>query len=249
MGDFIPDSDEVLYLDIGNSTIKAAFRRGVEWKQPEKGHAQNVVHLLDWIINRRPRFQFIVISSVVPGITQTLTEQLEKDRVRVLSVDDFPADMFSYDTPETLGIDRFMVCYGAVSQTQKPVVVIDAGTACTVDYMSADSVFHGGVIIPGIGIMEKSLKEQVPNLPVVQRSVPNQWPGKSTKESLQWGLVGMVQNSLSAYLDKYASVFGDYELFLTGGNAQWIDSILDRPGKVRPMLIFDGMHSYLKTHL
>lgn len=249
MDDFIPDSEAVLYLDIGNSTIKAGYREGLKWKRPEAGRVHNAETLLDWINEHRSRFQFIVISSVVPKVTRAVTDKLQNRRVRVLSVDDIPGDLINYKTPETLGIDRFFACYGAVAHTRKPVVVIDAGTACTLDYMSADSAYQGGIILPGIGILEKSVKEYAPNLPEVERAVPEEWPGRSTRESLQWGLAGMMRNSILVYLEKYASAYGDYELVLTGGDAGWMDSLLDQPAKVRPMLVFEGMQRYLETHL
>lgn len=249
MDDFIPDSEAVLYLDIGNSTIKAAYREGLKWERPEVGKIQNAETLLDWINEHSTLFQLIVISSVVPPVTRAVINHLQDNRIRVLSVDDIPEDLINYKTPETLGIDRFFACYGAVAHTQKSVVVIDAGTACTVDYMSADSVYQGGVILPGIGILEESVKEYAPNLPEVEQAVPDEWPGRSTRESLQWGLSGMVQNSIQVYLEKYASAYGDYELVLTGGDAGWIKSLLDQPAKVRPMLVFEGMKRYLETHL
>jgi len=249
MNNFIPERDTTLFLDIGNSTIKAAYREGLEWKKPSARKLNNASELVEWINSHIGSFRDIMIASVVPNTTRALVKELNTEAYRVLGPDDIPKDLIDYNSPDTLGMDRFFTCYGAIAHTRKSVVVIDSGTACTIDYMTADEIYRGGVIMPGIGILEKAFQNNVPELPWVDRIIPKEWPGKNTKECLQWGLAGMVKKSVEAYLQDYDAAFNEYDLVLTGGAAEWMATIVDRETKVRPMLVFEGMQRYLEFYL
>lgn len=249
MSSIIPENKSTLYLDIGNSSIKAAYREDLHWKRPDSFMINSASDLVDWINQHHKDFGTIVIASVVEDSTRAILGRLQTEEVRVLSIGDIPGDLLDYKTPETLGIDRFFTCYGAVVQTSKPAVVIDAGTACTIDYMSGDFVYRGGVIMPGIGILEKALRNFAPQLPAVLRSIPDEWPGKSTKDSLCWGLYGTYRDSIQGILKRYEEQFEDFDLMITGGAAEWVGDILGQDVKIRPMLIFEGMQFFLKDYL
>lgn len=249
MSSIIPEEKNRLYLDIGNSTIKAAYREELQWKRPEAAVLSSATDLVAWINRHEKDFGTIVIASVVKESTDVFVDRLQSEAVRLLSIEDIPKDLLDYKTPQTLGIDRFLTCYGAVAQSSKPVVVVDAGTACTIDYMSGDFVYRGGVIMPGIGILEKALRTSAPSLPAVLRTVPKDWPGKSTKESLRWGLYGSYRDSIQSMLDRYEAKFDEFDLIVTGGASEWVSEVLERPSKIRPMLIFEGMHLFLEDYL
>lgn len=247
MNDFIPTSSQTLFLDIGNSSIKAAYRKGMNWQNPTSFGLNSAGELIKWVNNHSEAFKQVVMCSVIPKATKAVRSEL-KIPVKVFKASDIPLDLLDYKTPKTLGMDRFFACYGAITHTNKSVVVIDSGTACTVDYMSADEIYRGGVIMPGIHILEESLKQHTPILPEVERSLPRQWPGKSTKESLQWGISGMVQKSIEGYLREYEANFEDFDVVVTGGGAQWVVSLLKRETKVRRRLVFEGMQRFLEYY-
>lgn len=249
MSSIIPENNSTLYLDIGNSSIKAAYREAYQWERPDSHLISNAADLVDWINKHHKDFESIVISSVVEETTSAIVNSLQSENVRVFSIDDIPADLLDYKTTDTLGIDRFFSCYGAVAQTNKPAVVIDAGTACTIDYMSGDFVFRGGVIMPGIGILEESLRAHAPRLPAVLPSIPDEWPGKTTKDSLRWGLYGSFRDAILAALEKYEAKFEAFDLMITGGSAEWVTQVLGRESKHHPMLLFEGMYFFLEDYL
>jgi len=247
--EIIPSKHTQLFVDVGNSSIKAAFTVGTGWSKPEKSGISKATDLLNWINKYNEKFDLIIITSVVEEVTEALVRGLETNRYRVLSEEDIPGDLLDYETPETLGLDRFFGCYGAIAHTKKAAVVIDAGTACTVDYMTPDYIFRGGVIMPGISILEQSLKEYAPSLPRVQRELPEAWPGKSTRGSLQWGITGTFATAVNGFLDKYEEEFDTFDLVLTGGGAKMIAPLVQRESKVRPMLVFEGMKKFLEDYL
>jgi len=235
-----------LFIDIGNSFVKAAFKEGVVWKEPEDGNFSSAADLVKWVHMHTGSFRDIIISSVRKKQAKALIAELGKERCTLLNSGMIPFEFLSYETPKTLGIDRFLVCLGAVRHTGCAVVVIDAGTACTVDFMTADEVYQGGVIMPGLGSIKKTIEQQTPELPGYDFYLPNAWPGKSTAASLQWGTAGMVKFAVEGMLARYREMQQDFELVITGGQAGTIASLLDEEAKVRPHLIFDGMYEFLE---
>lgn len=247
MEQIIPDAGSRLYVDAGNSSLKFACQSGVgaEWRAAAIP-IEEAFDFIEWVKRYIDKLEEIVIASVVTGTTNILLQNLPAEKCTVVRSADIPQQFLDYKTPDTLGIDRFLACYGAAAASQGGVVVVDAGTACTVDYMSADMVYHGGVIMPGIKALEDAFKSSAPGLPQFKRAIPKQWPGKSTEESLQWGTAGLFRDAILSYLNHYEESAGDYTLWLTGGSAGWLDSVLDAEASVSAMLVLEGLRSFVE---
>ncbi len=230
-----------LYLDVGNSSIKGAYKKGANWEAIHAQRNYTASELIQWIDSHPESFSHIVLASVRADVREAIRKQLSHVKLIELDVKDIPRDLLNYETPETLGIDRFLACYGATSQTSNSVVVIDAGTALTIDFMDQDDVYHGGVIAPGLAAFGEILPQKAPALPNVEMDIPKIWPGKSTVDSLKWGQSGFYKMAVESILKKYESEFGHFELFITGGNGSFIESLLEDESKLRPFLVFDGM--------
>ncbi|MFP8487706.1 type III pantothenate kinase [Gracilimonas sp. Q87] len=239
-------SKKTLYLDIGNSTIKGAYKMGTQWMVLSDERLFSALELVNWIQKHPNSFGKIVLASVRDDVSEAIERELGRQEIKEVSVSDIPRDLLNYETPKTLGIDRFLSCYGATNQTNKSVVVIDAGTATTIDFMDQDDVFHGGVIIPGLWGFSEVLSQKAPALPFVELEIPGKWPGKSTIDSLKWGQAGFYKMGIIGFLDKYEEEFGQYDLFITGGDALEIESMLERETKVRPFLVFEGIERLVR---
>jgi type III pantothenate kinase len=243
------DSDTVkntLYLDIGNSTIKGAYKMGTQWAVLTDERLFSALELVKWIQQHPDSFERVVLASVREDVSEAIKKELSQQEILEVTVSDIPRDLLNYDTPKTLGIDRFLSCYGATNQTNKSVVVVDAGTATTIDFMDQDDVYHGGVITPGLWGFSEILKNKAPALPFVEFEFPKQWPGKNTVDSLKWGQAGFYKMGILGFLDKYEREFGDYELYITGGDAHVIERMIGRESKVRPFLVFEGLERLVK---
>ena len=234
-------SKKALYLDAGNSSIKGAYKNGVKWEAIHAKEKYTASELVQWIDDHPKTFSRIVLSSVRDDVRDAIRSELHHVKVVELSTSDIPEELLDYETPDTLGIDRFLTCFGASDQTTESVVVIDAGTALTIDFMDQEDVYHGGVIAPGLSAFIEILPQKAPALPRVDIEIPASWPGKSTIDSLQWGQAGFYKSAIESLLGRYETEFGPFELFITGGDASKIDGLLEREAKVRPFLIFDGM--------
>lgn len=237
---------KLLFLDVGNTAIKAAFKTERDAADFQTQKLKNLEGLIGWLENPPELFNGIVLSSVKTGVAETLSQALPQAAVTSITTALIPPAMLDYETRETLGIDRFLVCYGAVKRAQKAVVVIDVGTATTIDFMSADNVYRGGVIAPGYSAFSKLLHEIAPALPQTDAIIPQTWPGKSTKDSIRWGQAGFYMSAIHAFLAKYRGAFGDFDTYITGGDAEVLSPLFLTEVHLRPNLVFEGMQRFLE---
>lgn len=126
-----------------------------------------------------------------------------------------------YSTPETLGMDRLAAAVGAWSMhPEGDKLVIDAGTAITVDFVSADGAYHGGNIAPGIGLRFKALHEFTGALPLVDPDGALPYFGSDTETAIRSGVINGVQNELEGYISHLKTQYPSLLVFLTGGDSE-----------------------------
>lgn len=232
------NSESVIFVDIGNSSIKVGFLSEGKWKVHTYHTAPDAAGQVN---NHIYPIQQIVLSSVKENFKDIFEHEVESSLVREVTIKDIDREKLDYETPETLGIDRYLGCLGARSISGKGAVVIDAGSACTIDYMDAAGVYHGGVIMPGFKAVMNLFKNVAPELPEIQIGIPEIFPGKSTHESLQWGQVGFFVDGVISILQAYDSKFKDFDLYLTGGDAEILNKLLGNVGEVNPWLVLMGL--------
>src|SRR5439155_21245354 len=111
--------------------------------------------------------------------------------------------------PEHVGIDRLLNAVAARNRLMaaKSIVIIDAGSAVTVDWVDKDGVFRGGAIFPGLQMMAKALHDYTAALPMVEdnRSTPRHiLPGNSTESAIRGGVFWAVAGGIRALTRLYA---------------------------------------------
>jgi type III pantothenate kinase len=183
--------------------------------------------------------------SVVPQRNNEIQEKLGIP-IRWLQRDRRLLDLVRYETPHTLGLDRIVAGIGAsVHFPEEDVVVIDSGSAVTLDLILSGGVFAGGVIAPGLKAFEVGLNQLAPGLPMVSRVVPEDFPGTSTHSCLQLGVAGGFVHMLTGFIRQYETM-GVQKFILTGGDAGWIHEHLKNhfPTVLIPELVFDGLEHW-----
>jgi type III pantothenate kinase len=131
-----------------------------------------------------------------------------------------------------VGIDRLLdaVAVNARRDPSRPAVIVDAGSAITVDAITADGSFVGGSIAIGLSLAARALHEFTYFLPLVSVAATPYAIGKSTPEAMQsglfWGAVGAVKQLIA---EVRRALGHDPVIYLTGGDAELLRSHLDTP--------------------
>jgi len=168
-----------------------------------------------------------------------------KDEVRVLTCRDLPIEV-RVDSPERVGLDRLATAVAANSlrEAGRPVIAINAGSAITVNLVTTDGAFAGGVILPGFHMAAESLYS-ADLLPLALLSVNDEPPpvlGKNTEAAIRsglfWGAVGAVREIASRLA---AELNQPPQLFVTGGDLRQLAKHLGDEAIFVPHLVLCGI--------
>lgn len=151
-----------------------------------------------------------------------------------------------YKTPETLGNDRIALAVGAtIYFPSSNVLVIDAGTCITYDFVSAKKEYYGGGISPGIMMRYKALHTFTDKLPLVNNLNQADLIGQSTQMSIQSGVMNGVLAEVDGIIDKYKFVFPDLKTIVTGGDTYYFDKNLKNNIFANSNLVLEGLNRIL----
>jgi type III pantothenate kinase len=221
-------------VDVGNTRIK--------WGRCDETAVREVVSLPPdslkaWHEQFRkwdlPAGGLWVLTSVVPRRSETLARWLEdelaQDVLRIEKSTQLPL-LVELERPETAGIDRLLDAVAANSRREsgRPAVIIDAGSAVTVDRLGADGAFQGGAILPGFRLMLEALHNYtalLPRLPV-PTTVPVV-PGTSTPRAMEAGVVWTVVGGIRALIEQSTRPDEPVpQVFLTGGDGAFLAPLI-----------------------
>src|ERR1043166_5403456 len=165
----------------------------------------------------------VAISSGVPRVTAELRQMTER-------YFGFPALVLEpgvrtgmpilYDNPKEVGADRIANAVGAYDLYGGPTIVVDFGTATTLDAISAKGEYLGGAIFPGIEISMDALFERAAALRSVELVPPKNVIGKSTVESIQSGAVYGFSGQVDAIVDRFQAELGECTVGSTGRSGE-----------------------------
>jgi type III pantothenate kinase len=179
-----------------------------------------------------------VMASVHPAAAEALRRMLAEHAgaaPRLLRVDDLPL-VVRVNEPNRVGSDRLLgaVAANRLRQANRSAVVVDMGTATTVNFIAVDGAFEGGAILPGPLTALRSLHQATASLPSLGPETIEAPPpiGKSTLEAMAsgaiWGAVGAVQELVARMT---ADRSDDAEFFLTGGASHAFADVLRFAGR------------------
>lgn len=144
----------------------------------------------------------------------------------------------------SVGVDRLLCALAAFKRGGDASVVIDAGTAVTVDFVDNFGVFRGGAIAPGLGMMLGSLHEKTDALPVVQPTGESVQIGRNTEQAIRLGCLSAIRGLSHLLIDQYAQLHGSYpRVIATGGDAALLFENDELAEHIVPDLVLMGMHS------
>lgn len=206
-----------LTLDIGNSRVKAAVFCDDDLQETWSCEAENMASELDG-----RHFDACAVS-LVGCEPEGLYEMLAACSKRVLRVDgETPAVIRNgYDEPARLGADRWAAAVGAWKlYGGRPLLVVDAGTCLTCDFISREGVFEGGVIAPGISMRLQAMHQHTARLPeVAAAKTPKtmDFPARNTADAMLQGVYLGARMEVEGYIRLLLKNNPDLHVCLTGG--------------------------------
>jgi type III pantothenate kinase len=209
---------KLLTVDRGNSTIDCfdhAAGRRVRFDVHADGGAQ-LSELESFVRDLAP--SRCVAATVVPGGLQAISSVLAVP-FEVAGVDLACPLPLDYLTPQTLGADRWLGALAAHRRFGRAVVV-DCGSATTVNLVEADGTFRGGAIAPGLRAFVAGLAATTPGLPAPRLDAAPAMPPRSSQDAVDVGVLvgycGLVERLVS---DTLREARGPTQVIVTGGNA------------------------------
>lgn len=190
--------------------------------------------------------------SSVNKLEDRIAELLEKKGIKVTrrnKIKQLPVRV-TYKNPRKLGFDRIAAACGAYSLFPRHnILVIDAGTALTVDIVSEKGVFLGGTISPGLKMRFEALYRDTDNLPLVRPDINKGVTGTSTKECINSGALHGMLFELEGFMRYYKRVYRNLKIIMTGGDAEILQMRFKNTIFAEPNLVHIGLNEIFDFHL
>jgi type III pantothenate kinase len=153
-----------------------------------------------------------------------------------------------YDNPKEVGADRIANAVGAFEVHGGPTIVVDFGTATTIEAISAKGEYLGGAIVPGIEISLDALFGRAAGLRRVELVAPRSVIGKSTVESIQSGVIHGFSGQVDAIVERFQVELGACTVVATGGIADLIAPHTHTIRHVEPWLTLYGLRTIFERN-
>ncbi len=246
----------LLTIDVGNTHITVGIFRGKilshTWRLNTNRHYTSDelgVHFLSLLATKNldaAKLTGVCIASVVPSLDEPL-RMMSRSYLRQTPLMVGPKTNLGiknlYKNPDEVGADRLVNAVAVRALYRKAAIVVDFGTATTLDCVSAKGEYLGGAICPGMELAGEWLATHTAKLPrVTFQSAPSRAIGKTTKESLQsglfWGYIGLVDG----LLHNLTREMGVRPVIVaTGGLSTVIGPYLKPVPRILPNLTLDGL--------
>ena len=234
-----------LIIDIGNTVAKVAVFKNKDIVEVFYDSNQTLDSLPG--ICAEYAVEKAIVATVI-DLNERVSARLEQLSVPLLQLNEktpLPVDNL-YETPETLGYDRMAAVVGAYEQFPgKDILVIDAGTCITYEFIDAAGRYHGGNISPGVQMRFKALHEFTGRLPLVCREGRRLPLGKDTDTAMREGVLKGMEYEISGYIMAMKHKYPELLVFLTGGDEFSFDTNLKSIIFADRFLVLKGLNRIL----
>jgi type III pantothenate kinase len=188
------------------------------------------------------------IGSVVPRVTQPLEDACRRGlgaaQVTVIDGRTSLPIRLEVDEPLSVGADRIVNTLAASRLYERDAIVVDLGTATTYDCITADGIFLGGVIAPGVRVMLETLVRRTSKLPATELVLPRQVIGKRTEECIRAGVMYGAADSIDGIVRRIKREWPTGRIpsvIATGGLAEIFEPLCEEIDRVESDLTLQGL--------
>ncbi|MEM9415612.1 MAG: type III pantothenate kinase [Planctomycetota bacterium] len=195
----------------------------------------------------------VLLATVDPdrgdAVETIVRKHLDRDVYRVERDMPIPVGR-QLDREALVGEDRLLNAAAAYDKLKQACVIVDAGTAMTIDLVDGEGTFHGGAITPGAQLMLDALGQRAAQLPEIELRKPEEVVGHNTAEAMLSGVFYGMRGIVRELVEQYATETGQYPLVIaTGGDAQVLFRDSDIVERVVPDLTLWGLAVTLRSAL
>jgi len=236
-----------LIIDVGNTFVKLAVFDNDILQHKKSCSIKEFLFYFEKISIKFPKINKAIVSSVGNFSEDELSVIKSRYKVFTLSQKDKVPYVNKYATPETLGVDRMaLVSAAAIQFPDKNVLIIDAGSCITYDFLNSENEYLGGAISPGIQMRYKSIHSFTENLPLLEPNFPLNYVGDSTENSIHSGVIHGILNEIDGFIDLYKEKNKELTIILTGGDAHFLLDNLKNDIFANSNFLLEGLNYILK---
>lgn len=236
-----------LAIDIGNTLSKAAVIDGGQVIDIYKTETLTPAYLERVLKNNRAIDRGILISTrgeegeIIDMLKQRLKQLILFDHETPIPIKN------DYGTPQTLGRDRLAAAVGAAAlRPGEPILIVDFGTAITIDFIDERGVFKGGNISPGAQLRFQALNRYTRKLPLRQLAEKTEFLATSSHSAIESGVVNGIVYEIEGYIRELSQTIEKFHIIFTGGDGNFFAKRLNYPIFASQDLVLYGLNKILE---
>lgn len=236
-----------LIIDVGNTFVKLAVFENNVLVHKEIVQREFIITQIKAIKDKFESIKKAILSSVGKLDVKTIKSISKNFDLLILNSDTKLPYISLYETPKTLGVDRIALVCASINQfTNNNVLIIDAGTCITYDFVNSKNQYLGGAISPGLRMRYQSLHNLTANLPLLDVNMPNGIIGNSTTTAIHSGVVYGVLKEIDGVIEVYSEKYLDLTVILTGGDSNFLSKQLKSSIFATPNFLLEGLNFILQ---
>ena len=245
----------LLAIDIGNTNIvigcmeddaiKFKFRIATDRTRTSDQYGVEIKNMLEAFGVSLEDIEDCIISSVVPPVFNSVKTGVIKvlgKQPMVVGPGLKTGLNIHTDVPSQVGSDRIVIAVAALAEFEAPLILMDMGTATTIEVVEPDNLYMGGVIFPGVMISLDALTSRAAQLPGISLDKPKQVIGKNTVDCMRSGMMYGTAAMIDGLIDRIEDELGHSSTIVaTGGMARFITPLCKRKIILKNDLLLRGL--------
>jgi len=252
----------LLAIDIGNTNIviggirddEICFKARIATDRTRTSdqYGVEIKNMLEAFGVQRSDISDCIISSVVPPVFHSVRTGVMKiigKQPMVVGPGLKIGLNIHVDVPSQVGSDRIVIAVAALAEYKAPLILMDLGTATTIEVVEPENLYMGGVIFPGVKVSLDALTSRAAQLPGISLDKPKQVIGKNTVDCMRSGMMYGTAAMLDGLIDRIEEELGhSATLIATGGMAQFITPLCKHRILLEKDLLLKGLNIIYKKN-